>query len=1187
MACSCIRCRNVKPPADPGVPENHSLSHCYQKWSLEKNGLPLWSNFPNVGTPQDQVGDYYACERLLAQHDNLRAAETARIGGDTKYMMEKAFRKVYNPDGSKVQPPAPHSTVRRGAAQGFATRSRGTNNNTSHRLGHTFQRGRGSSASYTPVTRGSSYHSTGRANRGDIGSQHSSLKQVLRPQDLAVQQKFERCDLDVYDGLQPQELEGTGSKIKAYGAPVRTVTNHIALNGVPNKVYRYTINFGEVYAEGSSDRKSPVTQRSIKSLALDEFCQSKSFNNKPFGTDCVTFWCLEDLRGEDLVAQDVRFSKLSGRVFIVTHISLKFDQCIAFHRFGNHDPLGNTEASRSLVGRLQTLDGDQSALRSTALNALFSHYAHHRTLNSASNTPANSDPHASTSTVPDGLNKIFLTGGYDTAPARDEWLVMLRGYFTSIRPGQHQPLININIATAAFFKPERLSVVYDQIQTSIQSHNVHYPPPDRLLRGLRVSIAYERQRHGSLDPNIPANRHRVITEFGETPDRQHFVADGTETTVKAQFEAMGYRLSRLDLPCANLGAKLTSRSADQTSHGQNQAQPQIWIPLELLNLDQGQRFPKVLQGKHSDMMIKSAVRRPAQNQCLIVKEGFSCLGIGSDSSIQQRTGLQLGSSLVSIPATMLESPWLLYGSNGGPNAGDRPLKPLSGSWNLKDCKFLSARYGPHTTVRALDFCSPAYLHETPTKTDFMAGLSGVMKGHNMICDYTTDGKSRIHMANPTTDDDFRRAVEMNEQAVHNSNLLIAFMPRRQKLLYGIIKRVCDQELGIPTVCVSEMQFQDERGNWKTRGGHFLGPAPQLYSNLAMKINFKLGGLNHCVVNPNNESSKDRHPSSPFDNLDKDTIVLGADVTHCAYVGRTNIPSIAAVVGSYDNRFVNFRGAVRLQPSRQETISSFQDMILEHLTTYRAIHKKLPKRIIFYRDGVGEDQFSACVREELSAISNGFEKARALSSDPAPIPVSICFIVAGKRHNTRFYAAKSGGSSFVAGRWDNRNQKYVPNGNLKPGLLVDSVITRPDVGDGVYDFFLQSHAAIQGTARSAHYTVLSDGGLKPQQIVELTHAFCYNYQRATKAVSYPSPAYYADRLCARAALYLEGAIEKIARGSEAKKGQLDKTAEEIALPNDEAQSRMAERLVELLSSKWLAPNRSNPWHPNMDKIMFWL
>ena len=86
----------------------------------------------------------------------------------------------------------------------------------------------------------------------------------------------------------------------------------------------------------------------------------------------------------------------------------------------------------------------------------------------------------------------------------------------------------------------------------------------------------------------------------------------------------------------------------------------------------------------------------------------------------------------------------------------------------------------------------------------------------------------------------------------------------------------------------------------------------------------------------------------------------------------------------------------------------------------------------------------------------------------------------------------------------------------PGLVVDQVITHPFSTD----FYQQSHHALRGTVRSAHYFALRNNmRLGVSQLQSVTHTFCYTYAKATKGVSYCAPAYYADRLCDRGRAYL--------------------------------------------------------------------
>ena len=80
----------------------------------------------------------------------------------------------------------------------------------------------------------------------------------------------------------------------------------------------------------------------------------------------------------------------------------------------------------------------------------------------------------------------------------------------------------------------------------------------------------------------------------------------------------------------------------------------------------------------------------------------------------------------------------------------------------------------------------------------------------------------------------------------------------------------------------------------------------------------------------------------------------------------------------------------------------------------------------------------------------------------------------------------------------------------------------------WDFFLQSHHALLGTARPAHYFVLCNeiftkdfvGPNTPisEYLHKLTYEMCYLFGRSTGPVSIPPPVYYADLACERSRCY---------------------------------------------------------------------
>ena len=174
-------------------------------------------------------------------------------------------------------------------------------------------------------------------------------------------------------------------------------------------------------------------------------------------------------------------------------------------------------------------------------------------------------------------------------------------------------------------------------------------------------------------------------------------------------------------------------------------------------------------------------------------------------------------------------------------------------------------------------------------------------------------------------------------------------------------------------------------------------------------------------------------------------------------------------------FMQYPGSMRLQPRGREGIVELADMIKERLIDWACKLGRMPSRMLFYRDGVSESQYKQVRENEITQVQEAFHQARdhlqtlkhpsgarigKLMSSDSPQPFQLTFIVVGKRHKTRFYP-KAQDQTFRVGQ--------NLNGNVKPGLVVDQVITHSHS----CDFYLQSHQAVKGTARAAHYFTLKN------------------------------------------------------------------------------------------------------------------
>jgi len=169
----------------------------------------------------------------------------------------------------------------------------------------------------------------------------------------------------------------------------------------------------------------------------------------------------------------------------------------------------------------------------------------------------------------------------------------------------------------------------------------------------------------------------------------------------------------------------------------------------------------------------------------------------------------------------------------------------------------------------------------------------------------------------------------------------------------------------------------------------------------------------------------------------------------------------------------------------------------HVQNYQKSRNALPEQIIMYRDGVGEGHFDEIMSREVKAIY------RACAEVKEGFKPKVTFLIVQKRNHVRlFLQDPSQGDR---------------EGRLQAGTVVDNAICSPHD----FDFFMCSHAGLKGTSKPTHYHVLwDDSKFSADKILELTYDLCHIYQRCTRSVSIPAPAYYAHLASYRARLYTD-------------------------------------------------------------------
>ena len=226
----------------------------------------------------------------------------------------------------------------------------------------------------------------------------------------------------------------------------------------------------------------------------------------------------------------------------------------------------------------------------------------------------------------------------------------------------------------------------------------------------------------------------------------------------------------------------------------------------------------------------------------------------------------------------------------------------------------------------------------------------------------------------------------------------------------------------------------------------------------------------------------------------------------------------------DRYAARYSGAIRMQGHRVEIIADLEMLALAMLKQfYRSTGGVKPARVVFYRDGVSEGQFAHVMAQEVTALRRAFKR---LDSGYSP---RVTFIIVQKRHHTRFFAMN--------------RQDSDRSGNPLPGTVVDTAVCHPTE----FDFYLLSHAGIQGTSRPTKYAVLLDeNNFSADELQQFTYHTCYTYARSTRSVSMAPAAYYAHLLAARARCFIDDGSSGQDTESSPADGSIDSSADDARL-----------------------------------------
>lgn len=679
-------------------------------------------------------------------------------------------------------------------------------------------------------------------------------------------------------------------------------------------------------------------------------------------------------------------------------------------------------------------------------------------------------------------------------------LQLLRGFRSAVHLAQSGLTLSIDAASAVVVEDGPL------LEQLLDAFRVQRSD----MKGLRQELTNPRNRRqlvealGALE--VKAGHTGIVHKLSLTSpisassarDTMFKDAEGRQVSVEQYMKSRyGVALKHPDLPCA----------VDRKGSA---------LPLELLTVRRSQVRTGRLSAKQKADFIKSSAMPPSDR----LKAIRAVLqGLMSDVATKVPQGaaaafglgaMPTGSSvdLMKVPAQLLPGPILAVGPPGKLlNAGN------DGQWRASQVAAPAAWTSGavlvlEPKVSAADV--KLFLRELGAAARAM-GMPGPFPGDQLHIVSAPPGKADTVALMQKAADEARAKYGRKAQ------LLLVVLPDGQAAsgVYADVKAVGDGSLGIPSQCLTPFKMSLLPDAQRR-------PSPATLGLVMLSINAKLGGTNARLAG---------EPSDWVPALKgKRLMVMGADVSRgaaatlaaglqaegaAAAAAMDDAVEYAAVLGSWDRHVVQYRAVSAAQVSgRRDIIVDMQGMTEDLLRHYKTAHDKqlLPEVLVMYRDGVGNSMFDAVLAHEHTAIKQACAAVGGAAYQPP-----VVFIVVQKSHGTRIFPIGESGDR---------------SGNVLPGTAVDRGIC----SEVEFDFFLNSHAGIQGTNRVPRYNVLvNESGLSAESVELLTFFLTHTYPACSRAISIPPAVCYADRAAERVRTSLADVAKKQLRAQQGPPG----------------------------------------------------
>ncbi|KAG9311007.1 hypothetical protein JVU11DRAFT_8903 [Chiua virens] len=377
-------------------------------------------------------------------------------------------------------------------------------------------------------------------------------------------------------------------------------------------------------------------------------------------------------------------------------------------------------------------------------------------------------------------------------------LEVREGFYLSVRPAHRQLMVNVNTCHAAFYKPQNFVDAMDQYRgfTGKDGGNTAF--------GRQVRVTTK-----------PGNRMVMIKGVCKRNSNEHKFKhkEFGLITVKEYYER------KYSISLRHPGLPLLE-SADGN-----------FYPQEVCDILSDQGFKgELTDGKHASNMLDVACKRPKENANEIVNRGLKSLGFRDSNPLLDSFGISVGTEMAVVPGRVLDKPGLSYSSGATVPIDNRA------SWNLRGVKFVVGARLDKWAVLVIQDGGRDDFRDTndPVLRDITSGFRDMCNKSGMHVQPLKEQAYAVVRLRQSRDRFRDDAIVAIEQALKGlvaraaPELILIMLSNEDKGIYNGIKRLCDIDLDVATVCMQSSKVKRDKGR------------VQYYANVALKVNMKLG-----------------------------------------------------------------------------------------------------------------------------------------------------------------------------------------------------------------------------------------------------------------------------------------------------------------------------------------------------------